>query len=127
MLYEENNFRLRKHSRYGFVYIFKNTEANSVKIGITQNPLLDRLTGINKQKPNPLYVWIFQQAYDTKNYEEVERLSHKYLEVYLDKDAHIGEVFKCSVEKAIDVVEGVLKELNLFDYAIKIEDKNPYK
>ena len=124
---ELNSFRSRKHSKHGFVYIFKNTEANSVKIGITQNPLLDRLTGINKQKPNPLYVWIFQQAYDTKNYEEVEKLSHKYLEVYLDKDAHIGEVFKCSVEKAIDVVEGVLKELDLFDKAVKIEDKNPFE
>jgi len=124
---ELNSFRSRKHSRHGFVYIFKNTEANSVKIGITQNPLLDRLTGINKEKPNPLYVWIFQQAYDTKNYEEVEKLSHKYLEDYLDKGAHVGEVFKCSVEKAIGVVEGVLKELDLFNEAVKIEDKNPYK
>ena len=123
---ELNSFRSRKHSRQGFVYIFKNTKANSVKIGITKNPLLDRLTGINKEKPNPLYVWIFQQAYDTKNYEEVEKLSHKYLENYLDKDAHIGEIFRCSVEKAIDVVESVLKELNLFDNAIKIEDNNPY-
>ena len=123
---ELNSFRLRRHSRHGFVYIFKNTKANSVKIGITKNPLLDRLTGINKEKPNPLYVWVFQQAYDTKNYEEVEKLSHKYLENYLDKDAHIGEVFRCSVEKAIDVVESVLKELNLFDNAIKIEDNNPY-
>ena len=123
---ELNSFRSRKHSKHGFVYIFKNTEANSVKIGITQNPILDRLTGINKHKPNPLYVWVFQQAYDTKNHEEVEKLSHKYLEDYLDKDAHIGEVFKCSVEKAIDVVESVLKELDLFNEAIKIEDKNPY-
>ena len=123
---ELNSFRSRKHSRHGFVYIFKNTKANSVKIGITQNPILDRLTGINKHKPNPLYVWVFQQAYDTKNHEEVEKLSHEYLEDYLDKDAHIGEVFKCSVEKAIDVVESVLKELDLFNEAIKIEDKNPY-
>ena len=60
-----------------------------------------------------------QQAYKTKNYEEVEKLSHKYLKDYIDKDAHIGEVFKCSVEKAIDVVEGVLRELELFDEQLK--------
>ena len=128
MLYKENAFRSREYSRYehGFVYIFKNTQANSVKIGMTKNPLLDRLITLNKYKPNPLYVWEYQQAYETKNYEEVEKLSHKYLEDYLDKGAHIGEVFKCSVEKAIDVVEGVLRELELFDEAIKIGDENPY-
>jgi len=36
-------------------------------------------------------------------------------------------VFKRLVEKAIDVVEGVLREMELFDDTIKIEDKNPYK
>ena len=129
MRYKENAFRSREYSRgygYGFVYIFKNTQANSVKIGMTKNPLLDRLIALNKYKPNPLYVWEYQQAYETKNYEEVEKLSHKYLEDYIDKDAHIGEVFNCSLEKAIDVVEDVLRELKLFDEAIKIGDENPY-
>tara|TARA_B110000014_G_scaffold35975_1_gene23033 strand:- start:1 stop:147 length:147 start_codon:yes stop_codon:yes gene_type:complete len=32
-------------------------------------------------------------------------------------------VFKRLVEKAIDVVEGVLREMELFDDIIKIEDK----
>ena len=32
-------------------------------------------------------------------------------------------MFKCSVEKAIDVVEGILREMELFDDIIKIEDK----
>ena len=34
-------------------------------------------------------------------------------------------MFKRLVEKAIDVVEGVLREMELFDDTIKIEDKIP--
>ena len=127
MQHKESAFRSRESSRgYGFVYIFKNTQAKSVKIGMTKNPLLDRLIALNKYKPNPLYVWEYHQAYETKNYEEVEKLSHKYLEDYIDQDAHIGEVFNCSLEKAINVVEDVLRELELFDEVIKIGDENPY-
>lgn len=136
MLYKDyTDIRLRDYSKgYGFVYIFKNTKTNSVKIGMTTNPIVDRLEALNKYNPDleymngdkrlPLYVWKYKQAYKTKNYQEVEKLSHKYLKDYIDKDAPIGEVFKCSVEEAIEVVEDALRDLGLFDEAIKIEVEN---
>ena len=118
----------------GFVYIFKNTRTNRVKVGMTINPIVDRLKALNKNNPDkeyfngdknlPLSVWIYKQAYETKNYQEVEKLSHKYLKDYIDKDAPIGEVFKCSVDIAIKAVEDVLKDLHLSNYAVKVEVKD---
>ena len=118
----------------GFVYIFKNTRTNSVKVGMTINPIVDRLKALNKNNPDkeyfngdknlPLSVWIYKQAYETKNYQEVEKLSHKYLKDYLDNDAPIGEVFKCSVDIAIKAVEDALKDLHLSNDAVKVEVKD---
>jgi len=118
----------------GFVYIFKNKKANRVKVGMTTNPIADRLKAFNKNphyleyfngdKRLPLSVWSYSQAYETTNYVEVEKLAHKYLREYKDKDAPIGEVFKCSVEIAIEGVEDALKDLGLFDEAIKVEVKD---
>ena len=115
----------------GFIYIFKNTKANRVKVGMTTNPIVDRLKALNKNphyleyfngdKRLPLSAWKYKQAYETKNYKEVEKLSHKYLKDYIDTDAPIGEVFKCSVDIAIKVVEDALKDLGLFDDAVKVE------
>tara|TARA_B100001758_G_scaffold234664_1_gene234029 strand:+ start:626 stop:1060 length:435 start_codon:yes stop_codon:yes gene_type:complete len=113
----------------GFVYIFKNRKTKCVKVGMTGNPIADRLKAINKYNPDleylngdkrlPLYVWTYVQAYQTKNYGEVEKLAHKYLNDSLDKNAPIGEVFKCSTKRAIDAVEDALIDLGLYDYAIK--------
>jgi len=118
----------------GFVYIFKNTRTNSVKVGMTINPIVDRLKALNKNNPDkeyfngdknlPLSFWIYKQAYETKNYQEVEKLSHKYLKDYLDNDAPIGEVFKCSVDIAIKAVEDALKDLHLSNDAVKVEVKD---
>ena len=118
----------------GFVYIFKNTRTNSVKVGMTINPIVDRLKALNKNNPDreyfngvknlPLSFWIYKQAYETKNYQEVEELSHKYLKDYLDNDAPIGEVFKCSVDIAIKAVEDALKDLHLSNDAVKVEVKD---
>ena len=64
----------------------------------------------------PVGVWEFKIAYATENAEEVEKLSHKSLSDYLDSDAPFGEVFYCSVAEAIDTVETVLQQLNLWNY-----------
>ena len=69
----------------------------------------------------PFSAWKYKQAYETKNYQEVEKLSHKYLKDYKDTDAPIGEVFKCSVDIAIKAIEDALKDLGLFDDAVKVE------
>tara|TARA_R100001440_G_scaffold75016_1_gene101233 strand:+ start:3446 stop:3844 length:399 start_codon:yes stop_codon:yes gene_type:complete len=113
----------------GFVYVFKNTKTNSVKVGIT-NSIDNRLKSLNRDNPDleylngdkrlPLYVWSYRQAFETKNYAEVEKLAHKYLKKYEDKDAPIGEVFKCSVQTAIDSVEDALRDLGLYESAIKV-------
>ena len=39
----------------GFVYIFKNTRTNSVKVGMTINPIVDRLKALNKNNPDKEY------------------------------------------------------------------------
>ena len=47
-----------------------------------------------------------------------------YAEDYLDNDAPIGEVFKCSVDIAIKAVEDALKDLHLSNDAVKVEVKD---
>lgn len=107
----------------GFVYILFNTKTNRVKVGMTLNHVMDRVREINRTNPDkeyyngdknlPLSFWQYKCSYQTYKYEEVEKLAHKYLNEYLDKNAPIGEVFDCSLDIAINAVEDALKDLEL--------------
>ncbi len=66
--------------------------------------------------------WEFRIAFYTKCAEQVELLSHKKLEKYLDKQAPFGEVFCCSVTIATEAIETVLNQLGLLQYT-RIETK----
>lgn len=66
--------------------------------------------------------WELRGAFYTKCAEQVELLSHKKLEKYLDKQAPFGEVFCCSVTLATEAIETVLDELGLLQSA-RIETK----
>lgn len=118
-----------------FVYVFKNTKTNNVKVGITNN-IINRLRALNRDNPEiefylgnknlPLYFWSGVKAYKTKNYTEVEKLAHKNLKNYEDTDSPIGEVFSCTIEIAIQAIEDALKDLNLFDEATVFEESQLY-
>lgn len=67
----------------------------------------------------PVGEWQFRVIYYTGGAGQVESLSHKILEEYLDKMAPFGEVFYCSVETAIEAVETALSQLGLLHSARK--------
>jgi len=100
---------------------------------MTGNEVMQRIKEINRTNPNkeyfngdnnlPLSFWQYRCSYQTYKFEEVEKLAHKYLNDYLDKEAPIGEVFNCSVDIAISGVEDALKDLDLFEQAIKWIEK----
>ena len=79
----------------GFVYVFENTKTNRIKVGMTGVSIESRLKPLNQQYGNTTYIngdknlpisyWKFRIAYVTKNYDEVESLSHKYLKNTLIK------------------------------------------
>ena len=118
----------------GFVYILFNTKTNRVKVGMTLNHVMDRVREINRTNPDkeyyngdknlPLSFWQYKCSYQTYKYEEVEKLAHKYLNEYLDKNAPIGEVFDCSLDIAINAVEDALKDLELLK-GVKVNYSKP--
>lgn len=69
--------------------------------------------------PEPLGFWRLSLAFHTDCAEQVELLSHEYLEQYLDKQAPFGEVFSCDVETATGAVEKALSQLDLMNSARK--------
>jgi hypothetical protein len=63
--------------------------------------------------------WEFRVAYDTEGVAEVEKLSHKILAEHLDRLAPFGEVFCCSVSRAMEAVESALIQLGVQESARK--------
>jgi len=114
----------------GFVYVFENTKTNRIKVGMTGVSIESRLKPLNQQYGNTTYIngdknlpisyWKFRIAYVTKNYDEVESLSHKYLKKYTDKNSPIGEIFNCTISDAEEAIKMALNDLNLFDNAKRI-------
>jgi len=114
----------------GFVYVFENTKTKRVKVGMTGVSIESRLKPLNKQHGNTTYLngdknlpisyWKFRIAYITKNYDEVESLSHKYLNRFIDKNSAMREIFNCSVSEADEAIKMALKHLNLFNNAKRI-------
>ena len=120
----------------GFVYILFNVKTNRVKVGMTGGAVMQRIREINRTNPDieyfngdknlPLSFWQYRFSFKTSEFEEVEKLAHKYLNEYLDKEAPIGEVFNCSVDKAINAVEDALKDLDLFEQAERFDKETYY-
>lgn len=57
--------------------------------------------------------WEHRATFFTECAEEVELLSHTFLEAFLDETAPMGEVFRCSVSDAIKAIETALGQLGL--------------
>jgi hypothetical protein len=120
----------------GFVYILFNIRTNRVKVGMTGGKVMHRIREINRTNPDieyfngdknlPLSFWQYRYSFKTSEFEEVEKLAHKYLNEYLDKEAPIGEVFNCSVDKAINAVEDALKDLDLLEQAERFDKETYY-
>lgn len=120
----------------GFVYILFNVKTNRVKVGMTGGAVMQRIREINRTNPDieyfngdknlPLSFWQYRCSFKTSDFVDVEQLAHKYLNEYLDKEAPIGEVFNCSVDKAINAVEDALKDLDLLEQAERFDKETYY-
>ena len=62
---------------------------------------------LNSYKENLLRMgkWELRASYKTDSAYPIEKHAHEVLAAYLDKDAPFGEVFTCSAEEAITVIE----------------------
>lgn len=63
--------------------------------------------------PRQVGEWRALISYPLSNAYEVESIAHKMLSSHLDKDAPIGEVFACSPEMAIQVVEAAIAKFHI--------------
>ena len=103
---------------------------------MTGGKVMHRIREINRTNPDieyfngdknlPLSFWQYRYSFKTSDFVEVEKLAHKYLNEYLDKEAPVGEVFNCSVDKAINAVEDALKDLDLLEQAERFDKETYY-
>lgn len=63
--------------------------------------------------------WQTKVVYLTDEYEKVEKLAHNQLENYRDINAPNKEIFSCSLQEAIVVVEKILYQLGIFEKVFK--------
>lgn len=64
-----------------------------------------------KENPSRLGFWELRTSFQTDSAYLVEECVHLKLENYLDREAPFGEVFSCTPEQAIEVVENVIAQL----------------
>ena len=104
------------YERY-YVYLCHNTQTDSIKIGHT-NHVINRVRALNRDNPNkkflnndknfPLSAWTFVRAYYDITGVDLEGRAHEHLKKLTDPDSPIGEVFKCSVDTGINVLENII-------------------
>mgnify|MGYP002623674307 CR=1 FL=1 len=112
---------MTKYYRTLLLYIFRNLNNNRINVDITQQFIDERLKQVNKidlqyynnDKRLPLYAWTYECSFHTLRYDDVEKLAHKYLNKYLDKEAPMGEVFNCSVQKGVEAIKDAMKDLGV--------------
>lgn len=61
-----------------------------------------------KENPKCLGAWELRASFKTDSAYPIEKLVHQALAAYLDKSAPFGEVFSCTAEEAIMVVEELI-------------------
>jgi hypothetical protein len=62
-----------------------------------------------KENPVRLGKWELITSYKTDSAYLIEKVVHKALATHLDKTAPFGEVFLCSVDEAVSVIEEAIK------------------
>jgi hypothetical protein len=80
---------------------------------------LERRIERHRRYSPPVGEWVFSVAFYTEGVAEVESLSHQILAEHLDRGAPFGEVFRCSVQVAMDAVEAAMSQLGVFHSAKK--------
>jgi hypothetical protein len=90
------------------------TERGSVRRRI--NTLEERIK-LRPQHSRAVGVWRIGVVFYTKCAEQVELLSHEFLEERLDRVAPLGEVFCCTASEAGEAVERALNQLGLLHTA----------
>jgi hypothetical protein len=66
---------------------------------------------LQNYKDNPVRIgkWQLRASFETESAYFIEKIVHKALAVHLDKAAPFGEVFRCSVEEAVSIIETAIK------------------
>lgn len=82
---------------------------------------LEKRIGLRQQHSRAVGVWLIGTVYYTECAEQVELLSHRFLEERLDTVAPFGEVFCCSVFEAREAVERALTQLRLLHSAKRVD------
>lgn len=91
------------------------------------NNLQERIQRFRHLK-TPVGEWRVALVFLTRNEAEVEKRTHHLLKDYLDDRAHVGEVFRCSVQEAAIAVEQALHDLGLRETSIRddqVQEANP--
>lgn len=122
----ENDVKLAQAHRQGLIDRLKElsgVEKNSARRIV--NTLEKRIEKFRDYRP-PVGEWDLGAVFFTKGVGEVESLSHKILDVHLDKMAPFGEVFCCSVTEATGAVEKALNHLGFLKSALKATNWKSY-
>jgi hypothetical protein len=66
---------------------------------------------LQNYKENPVRIgkWQLRTSFETESAYLIEKTVHTALAEHLDKSAPFGEVFLCSVEEAVSIIETVIK------------------
>lgn len=74
---------------------------------------LQKIIGSYKKNPKRIGTWNLLTAYKVDFAYIVEERVHQILAAHLDKDAPFGEVFSCSTEEAIRVIENTIAKVKV--------------
>lgn len=106
-------------------YLKEQRQALTTLSGSEKSSAVRELNKLEKRITNfrgytlPRGLWQFAVAYHTNFAGDVESKTHEILAEQLDNQAPLGEVFCCSLPKAIDAVERALSHLGLLASATK--------
>jgi hypothetical protein len=77
---------------------------------------LRKVIEVYRTTPGRAGEWRILTSYPLSNAYEVESIAHKMLSSHLDIDTPIGEVFACSPEMAIQVVEAAIAKFHILAF-----------
>ncbi len=83
---------------------------------------LKKIVDSYKNAPRRVGLWQIRATFFTEDAYEIEKITHKILHTYLDKQSPIGEVFRCSTQEAIAAVHGAISQCRHKLYKVTLSD-----
>ena len=104
----------------------KGHEVDGRKITLTVINTLKKHIEKFRHFKSPLGDWRFVMSFFSEDADLVEKTAHQALDYCLNDAFQHGEIFDCSAEEAIAVVEKVLLEMQLLDSVIRESNSHRY-